>query len=193
MCIRVDSGGQPAVSSFLYGLARSAYRRRAAVLGAWLAALVVIAGFAGVAGGKFEESFSLPGTESQTALDSLNRNFPQVSGTSAQVVIVTPAGTTVRDAEVRDAIEDSAQAFERVAGVDAVTLPYDEHVEGLISDDGQAAIMMLRLSADTGSISDGSGDVIVPAPDTNAVTPEPGSIALLSVGAAGLLRRRRRA
>ena len=57
-----------AVSSFLYGLARSAYRRRALVLLVWLAATVLIGGFAGVAGGKFQENFSLPGTESQLSL-----------------------------------------------------------------------------------------------------------------------------
>ena len=91
------------MSSFLYGLARSAYRRRVLVLLVWLAATVVIGGFAGLAGDKFEENFSLPGTESQTALDQLKRTFPQSVGTSAQVVIVAPEGKSVRDSDIKSA------------------------------------------------------------------------------------------
>ena len=76
------------MSSFLYGLGRSSYRHRVRVLLAWLAALVVL-GVSSVAVSKgFDENFSLPGTESQTALDSLNRTFPQAGGTTAQVVVV---------------------------------------------------------------------------------------------------------
>jgi putative drug exporter of the RND superfamily len=51
----------------------------------------------------FDESFSVPGTESQTALDSLSRAFPQASGTTAEVVVAAPEGRIVRDARVRAA------------------------------------------------------------------------------------------
>jgi RND superfamily putative drug exporter len=83
------------VSSFLYGLGRWAVRRRIAILATWLTVLAVLGAAAAVGGNKFDESFSLPGTESQTALDSLSRTFPQVSGATAQVVArrrVLPAG-----------------------------------------------------------------------------------------------------
>ena len=142
------------MSSFLYGLARSAYRRRVLVLLVWLAATVVIGGFAGLAGDKFEENFSLPGTESQTALDQLKRTFPQSVGTSAQVVIVAPEGKSVRDSDIKSAITASGKAFEKIEQVDGVTLPYDEHIKNLISDDDDAAIMMVRLDAGQGQITD---------------------------------------
>ncbi len=142
------------MSSFLYGLARSAYRRRGAVLLVWIMVTVVIGGFAGVAGGKFQENFSLPGTESQTALDQLKRTFPQSVGTSAQVVVVAPDGKSVRDADIKEAITDSGKAFEKIGQVDGVTLPYDEHIKNLISDDDSAAIMMVRLDAGQGQITD---------------------------------------
>ncbi|HET9649712.1 MAG TPA: MMPL family transporter, partial [Microlunatus sp.] len=142
------------MSSFLYGLARSVYRRRGRVLTGWLAALVLIGAFAAVAGGKFQENFSLPGTESQTALDTLKRTFPQSVGTSAQVVLVAPKGASVRDPDIKKAIEASGKAFERIGQVDGVTLPYDKYVKNLISADGGAAIMMVRLNAGQGEIKD---------------------------------------
>ncbi|GAA3623098.1 MMPL family transporter [Microlunatus ginsengisoli] len=142
------------MSSFLYGLARSAFRRRGVFLLVWIAAAVLIGGFAGVASDKFEENFSLPGTESQTALDTLKRTFPQSVGTSAQVVVVAPDGKTVRDAAIEQAITESGKRFEQIDQVDGVTLPYDEHVKNLISDDGSAAIMMVRLDAGQGQIED---------------------------------------
>ena len=79
------------MSSFLYGLGRSSYRHRLRVVLAWLAVLVVLGAASAAVSKGFDENFSLPGTESQTALDSLKRTFPQAGGTTAQVVVV-PAG-----------------------------------------------------------------------------------------------------
>ena len=142
------------MSSFLYGLARSAYRRRGVVLLVWLTAAVLIGGFAAVAADKFQENFSLPGTESQSALDTLKRTFPQSVGTTAQVVIVAPKGTTVRDADVKQPILDSAKRFEKIDQVDGVTTPFDKYAKDQISDDGSAGIMTVRLSAGQGEIKD---------------------------------------
>ena len=86
------------MSSFLYGLGRSAYRHRLRVVLAWLAVLVVLGGLSAVVSKGFDENFSLPGTESQTALDSLKRTFPQAGGTTAQVVVVPRDGESVRSA-----------------------------------------------------------------------------------------------
>jgi putative drug exporter of the RND superfamily len=141
------------VSSFLYGLGRAAYRRRLAVLMAWLTLLVVIAGVAFSIQKGFDEDFSLPGTESQEALDSLNRTFPQAGGTTAQIVVVTPDGGSVRDASVRDAIETSVQRLEQIDQVDRVTSPFDKYANGVISDDGRAAIVVAGMNAEQPDIS----------------------------------------
>jgi YhgE/Pip-like protein len=83
------------VSSFLYSLGHWAFRRRVAIGLTWLTVLAVLGGLAAVGGSEFDESFSLPGTESQTDLDSLSRTFPQASGTTAQVVVVAPLSGVV--------------------------------------------------------------------------------------------------
>ena len=115
---------------------------------AWLTLLVVIAGVAFSIQKGFDENFSLPGTESQEALDSLNRTFPQVSGTTAQIVVVTPEGGSVRSAAARDAIEASVQRLEQIDQVDRVTSPFDKYANGVISDDGRAAIVVAGMNAE---------------------------------------------
>ena len=96
----------------------------------------------------------MPGTESQTALDALNRNFPQAAGVTAQTIVVAPAGSTVRDAAVKQAITDGAEAYERIDGVLDVTSPYDEFAKGLISPDAPAAILSIRLERVDGVVPD---------------------------------------
>ena len=148
------------MSSFLYGLARSAYRRRGVVLAIWLTVAVLVGAFAAVAADKFQENFSLPGTESQAALDTLKRTFPQSVGTTAQVVIVAPEGKTVRDADVKQQILDSGKRFEKINQVDGVTTPFDKYAKDQISDDGSAGIMTVRLSAGQGEIKDTTYDAM---------------------------------
>ncbi len=144
--------GAVKVSSFLYGLGRAAFRRRIAVLIAWLGALVVLAGIAGVAGGKFEDKFNLPGTESQTALDSLARTFPQVTGTTAQLIVIPPAGTSVRESGVRKEIEATTKRIDDLDRVAGATSPFNKYAKGVISDDDSAAIIVIRLKDQAQSI-----------------------------------------
>ena len=146
------------MSSFLYGLGRAAYRRRLGVLLGWLTVLLVLGGAAALIGGDFDEEFTLPGTESQTALDSLGRTFPQASGTTAQLIIVAPAEQTVRAPAIRDAIEASADRFAALEGVDEVTSPFDEYAKGMVSADQRAAIVMIKLDTDAAGIAPSTYD-----------------------------------
>lgn len=74
------------MSSSLYAFGRLAHRRWRVVL----LVRAVVVGLAGTAALTLSEgtstSFSIPGTESQEALDRLDATFPQVSGTSVQLV-----------------------------------------------------------------------------------------------------------
>jgi RND superfamily putative drug exporter len=148
------------VSSFLYGLGRAAFRRRLAVLLAWVAALVLLGGVATAVSGAFDENFSLPGTESQTALDSLGRTFPQVSGTSAQVIVVAPPGASVRDAGIRSAIEQGVRSYGRIDQVDSATSPFDKLVSGVIAADNEAAIIAVQLNVDSAEIEPSTLDAL---------------------------------
>jgi RND superfamily putative drug exporter len=64
------------VSSFLYRLGRFAAQRRAMVLAAWLVVLA-LAGVGALFNEGTDDSFEIPGTQSQDALDYLSRVFPR--------------------------------------------------------------------------------------------------------------------
>ncbi len=146
------------MSTYLYALGRAAYRHRRRVLLLWLAVLVLTVGAAAGIGGKFDENFSVPGTESQLALDSLNRTFPQAGGTTAQVVVAVPEGESVRDTDVRRQIERGVDALAKVDHVDTVTSPFDRYAKGVISGDDRAAIIQVQLLTVDGAVAPATFD-----------------------------------
>src|SRR3982751_1147242 len=81
-------------------LARWCFRRKFVVLGIWVAALLVLGGLSASAGSGYTDSFSLPGTESTTALNLLTVNFDTESTDTNQVVFaagdVTAPATQAR-------------------------------------------------------------------------------------------------
>lgn len=146
------------MSTLLYSLGRWSYRHPWRVLVSWLLVLGVVGGAvgAGIATGFVkgtDNSFSIPGTEAQEGIALLDRTFPQASGTSAQLVIVAPEGDRVDDAPVSGIIGDAIDDLEGLDGVLAVTDPFDEMVTGLVSDDGQAAIVRLQFDGQATDVS----------------------------------------
>ncbi len=89
------------MATLLYRLGRFSYRRARLVIVAWGRLLAAALGAGIGLGGQTDETFSIPGTESQVALDQLNALFPAVAGASAQAVVVAPEGASVTDDDVR--------------------------------------------------------------------------------------------
>ncbi|GIE83262.1 RND transporter [Actinoplanes philippinensis] len=120
-------------------------RHRARTIALWLLAILALAGAGNLISVGADDEFTIPGSPSQTALDTLSRVFPQVSGASAKLVLTVPDGRDVRDRAVRDAV---AHAADRAAGVEhvvAVVSPYDERIAGAVSARGTAAIITVQL------------------------------------------------
>ncbi|HEX8580793.1 MAG TPA: MMPL family transporter [Acidimicrobiales bacterium] len=80
------------MSALLYRLGRSSARHPLRVLGLWLVAAVAIVALQGAAGGEFDDSFRVPGVESQHAADVLNDRFPSRGGQSARLVLHADEG-----------------------------------------------------------------------------------------------------
>ncbi|MFF1877469.1 MMPL family transporter [Leifsonia sp. NPDC058230] len=133
------------MSSILYSIGRWAFRARKLVVSLWIVLLVALGGGAVLFNQGTDNTFSIPGTESQEALDTLSRTFPQVSGTSAQLVVVAPKGETVTEPGIQQPVENTVAELKRLDGVSGVTSPYDDTVTGSISDDGSAAIVTVQL------------------------------------------------
>ena len=134
------------MATLLYRLGRFAYRRSWTVIGVWLLLLVGILGGGIALGGQTQESFAIPGTESQNALDRLDAVFPSVAGASAQAVVEVPAGASVNDPSYRAAIEKMDAAIGKIHGIDSVVSPFSEYAGSAVTPDGQMARSQIQFT-----------------------------------------------
>ncbi|WP_439592727.1 MMPL family transporter [Microbacterium sp.] len=141
------------MSTLLYALGRWSFRHPWRVLIAWILLLGIAGGGALAFSKGTDNSFSIPGTEAQAGLEQLNRTFPQVSGTSAQIVIVADDGDAVTDEPYASAITDTVADLGRIDGVLGVTDPFDETVSGLVNEDESAAIIRLQFDGQATDVS----------------------------------------
>ena len=102
------------MSAFLFRLGRSSARHPFRVLGLWLVAAVAVMALQGAAGGEFDDSFRVPGVESQHAADVLNDRFPSQGGLSARIVLHTDDGR-LDDADHAATVEQARAAARRAA------------------------------------------------------------------------------
>ncbi|PRI11142.1 MMPL family transporter [Leucobacter massiliensis] len=135
------------MSTFLYALGRWAIRARKLVLILWIAVLALL----GVGAALFSQGanapITIPGTESQEGIDTLGRNFPEVSGTSATIIAVAPEGERIDGAASRQEITDAADELEDLDEVVAVSFPFAEQAPNGLSDDGRAALITVQIDA----------------------------------------------
>ncbi|MFE0022615.1 MMPL family transporter [Amycolatopsis sp. NPDC059021] len=140
------------MSSFLYRLGRAAARARVLVLALWVVVLAAAGGAALVFNQGTDDAFAIPGSESQDALDHLGRVFPEVSGTSAQLVLVVPDGAKADTPQNRAAV---AQAVTRIGKLDQVATvvnPFDKNVNGAVSNDDRAALIAVPLKVQLAAV-----------------------------------------
>jgi RND superfamily putative drug exporter len=131
------------MTALLDRIARSASRRWRRSLA--IAALVVVAlgALAGAAGGQFTDEFSVPGTESQRALDLLEDRFPAAANEGATVVFYADEGS-VRDGERPRAIAEARRAISELPQVTSVGDPLAGRGGGQVSDDGRVAFATVQ-------------------------------------------------
>lgn len=136
------------------------------VIAAWIALLALLGVLTALAGGSFDDDFTIPGAASQVALDQLQMTFPEAAEASATIVVLAPEGATVNDPAVRRAIEDGARELEELPWVSAAELPHNEFIKGLISDDATAALVNVRVRELTVStFTDEHREILIAAAD----------------------------
>ncbi|HSO04374.1 MAG TPA: MMPL family transporter, partial [Candidatus Limnocylindrales bacterium] len=121
----------------LRAVAGFSVRHRWLVIVGWmlLVALAVVGRV--VAGGSFANDLSVSGTDSQAAHETMQQQFPGLSGDPMQVVIRTDEG--LEDPAVRAAVESSLAEIAARPDVAIVASPY--RPGGTVSDDGTTAIV----------------------------------------------------
>ncbi|PZR53434.1 MMPL family transporter [Xylanimonas oleitrophica] len=148
------------MSSVLYQLGRWAVRARRLVVIGWVVVLALVGGAAGLLQKGLDNDVSIPGTEANAALERLSATFPQVSGASAQLIVVAPDGETIEAPAVRGPVEDAVEALGDIDQVAAVTSPYEDLMAASVNDDETATILQIQLDGDIGVITDATKDAL---------------------------------
>ncbi|MDV9174216.1 MMPL family transporter [Streptomyces sp. W16] len=141
----------------LHRLGRGAYRHRKLVLGIWLFVLAALITCVGVFGGKLDDRFSVPGTESQRALDSLSKTLPEASGASAQIVFTAPGGHRITESPYQAVIARAVTVTRQAPQVSGVVEP---GTAGVVSADRTTAIVQIHYRVQTAEIRTSSVDAI---------------------------------
>ncbi|MFJ8744216.1 MMPL family transporter [Embleya sp. NPDC127516] len=118
-----------------------AHRRRKAALLAWVAVLIAVSGIAMAIGSDYHNDFSLPGTESQQAADTLKQHGATQAGDSVQIVLHDKAPVSVP--ATRERVERMLGAVRDLPHVAEVRSPYDD--ANAVSRDGLTAYATVTL------------------------------------------------
>src|SRR5437764_2066738 len=92
------------MATVLYRLGSWTFDHRRTVVAIWVSILVALGVLAAAFGGHVSNTFTVPGTESQRALDLLNKEFPGSGGATARIVIAAPPGHTLTEPQYRPVI-----------------------------------------------------------------------------------------
>ena len=126
-------------------LAAWCVRHRLAVIILWILAVVVSMAASKAVGSAFHDSFTLKGTESTQAYDTLRAAFPAASGDLEQIVFDVPAGSKVTDEATKAAIKPMLAKVAKLDFVATVVSPYSDQGATQVSKDGQIAYAKVTL------------------------------------------------
>ncbi|MFC9973692.1 MMPL family transporter [Spirillospora sp. NPDC127200] len=166
------------MARILERLGRWCVRRRRLVFAAWLLVIAgtVVAGFAG--GGMFVQQSTLPGTETQRAIDTLRRDFPAMTGPTATVVFTGTPEVSPADWRAALTIGESIENIARLDRVAFTENPYAQGQGGIKT--ARAVMIRVNLTGDMGDV--GSADL-----DRLNTAVEPARMAGLDVRFGGIV------
>ncbi len=133
---------------------------RGRVFVAWIAVAVLTTVIAGVAGRSYATNFSLPGTESQRALDLLKREFPAQSGDVDTIVFHTTSGT-VDSPQVRAAMTKLLGQVQHDPHVIGVLSPYGPRAAAQISRDRQTGFATIAYDKPANLVPNAAGKPVL--------------------------------
>lgn len=150
------------MASYLYRLGRFAFRRRWLVLGGWLLCLTGAITAAATLSGPTSDAFTIPGTESQQAIDVVDERFPQLSanGATARVVFQAPPGAKLTDPTYRSSIGQVVTTLGSAPQVGAVTDPFQA---GAVSTDGRTGYAQVSYRVPPPELTEEARDALAAA------------------------------
>jgi RND superfamily putative drug exporter len=175
------------MSSVLHRIGRFSASRPWVVIGAWVAIAIVVVVAAGTVGGELEDSFEVPGLDSQVAVDLLSEAQSDQAGLTARLV-ATPAeeGATFFDSvaarEELAAVQRTVEALPSVLATSDLAGSLASGADGAVasgavSADGRIALMTIQYPVleelDKGDLSE-LKDAVASSSDGSALRIELG-------------------
>ncbi|PKK15688.1 MAG: hypothetical protein BUE48_003280 [Thermomonospora sp. CIF 1] len=142
------------MAAFLDALGRWCVRRRRTVFEVWIVAILAIGVLGLTQGGVFVQQSSLPGTETQRALDLLREDFPAMTGPATTVVFTArqePGAPSPGDWRVSLAVGEAIDNIAKLDRVGYIENPYVQGMGGLKND--RAVVVRVFLKGTMGDIS----------------------------------------
>jgi len=158
---RPDPAGK-GLSELLARLARSLSLHWKRSLAAAVGVLVLLVLAAG-AGDDAKDDYSVPGAESQQAIDLFQVHSPAFGGADSTLVFTVDKGK-VSDPAPRAAIEGALAKVSKLDGVKLATSPFD--AGGQVSKDQRLASVDVRYSTDPAQIEKEDGEALIKAGET---------------------------
>jgi putative drug exporter of the RND superfamily len=137
------------MSHVLFKVGHYAGRRPWRVVAVWLLIAVAAVMLRGAVGGQADETFRLPGSESQRAADAIEEQFPQETLNVSNVVFHTNQG--VESPQAKAAIGAAVDELADGEHIVAVSDPFDP-ASSTVSADGKTAVVAVGF--DTQEVSD---------------------------------------
>jgi putative drug exporter of the RND superfamily len=137
----------------MLSVARWSVRHRRLIIVAWIAALVSLMGASHVAGSRFANNLTLPGTDSTRGVDLLKSSFPGASGDQDQIVFHTTRGP-ITGARSRAAIARTIASVRHLPHVVSVLSPFAQ--PGAVAHDGRTAFATLTFDEQAGDLPEAS-------------------------------------
>ncbi|RKN39691.1 MMPL family transporter [Micromonospora endolithica] len=123
-------------------------RHRWWALLSWLVVLVAVSVGAQAVGADYRDDVSLPGTESQRALDTLRERSPQAAGSTVQIVVADPDGLRTPENEGR--VEGMLAQVRALPSVADVRSPFRD--PGALNGDGTVGYATVTLDGETADV-----------------------------------------
>jgi RND superfamily putative drug exporter len=139
------------MSKYLYAIGAFSFRRRWLVLGVWLTVLLGVAAAGLGLRGEPSDNFSIPGTESQRAVELLQERLPAFSGAQTQITFATPGDARLDDPAVTSAVNRSIDTVKAIPGVAAASGPAQTR---LVSPDQNLGLGTVQWQAPIGEVED---------------------------------------
>ena len=141
------------MTGVLYRIAHFCVRRRFIVVGVWFVVAVALVGISHQMGENTNDNLSLPGTNSQSATDTLQKPFPTQANGTSPIVLHAPNGGKLTDSKYANAVNTAATDLAKQPDVSSVINPLTSQGAAALSKDKSTGYITVGLKVSPGSLS----------------------------------------